>query len=253
MNTLRAIHRFGILRTRDLASLLWNKWERYAPQCEPNLMPPLATVSGIRMAQRTLARLKARNLVLCAKACDGSFVYALSTKGVRILLEIGIQAATGKDHIRRHSAGHFRHQCISTEIAISGVLEGFKIATEREIAQGRWLGGMNGIFGKKPDVVLRAGKKMYFVEVERSRKNQTDYKKLLAWLFAIWPNVMRSPEEHNSSFQNHIITKVIFICTKQFSDKIKSDLIVSGWSANQLEARLIFNMSLYKFEAITFF
>lgn len=63
VRVLRALHRFGWLRTRDLAALVWQRWQA-RPLGEPEFMPPMASDSGLRMAQRTTCRLfKARQLL----------------------------------------------------------------------------------------------------------------------------------------------------------------------------------------------
>ncbi|MEZ0246991.1 MAG: hypothetical protein ACAH09_10170, partial [Methylophilaceae bacterium] len=63
VRVLRALHRFGWLRTRDLAALVWQRWANQ-PAEKHNLQPPIATASGLRMAQRTLRRLRDKRLVL---------------------------------------------------------------------------------------------------------------------------------------------------------------------------------------------
>ena len=63
VRVLRALNRFGWLRTRDLAALVWQEWAR-SPAGEPSLKPATATAAGLRMAQRTLRRLREKRLVL---------------------------------------------------------------------------------------------------------------------------------------------------------------------------------------------
>src|SRR5690554_722973 len=135
VRVLRALHRFGWLRTRDLAALGWQRWARN-PTSEPSLKPAPPTAAGVRMAQRTLRRLRAKRQVLSSRAPDGSLIYALAEAGARLLLQAGVTAVTGKDLLRSFSAAHFRHRCIANEIAVGAVVEGFRVATEREIAQG---------------------------------------------------------------------------------------------------------------------
>src|SRR5690606_15462203 len=84
LRILRAMHRFGWLRTRDLASLCWRRWAS-KPSATPELGPVIPTKSAIRMAQRTLRRLRDGRLVITAKAPDGSSIYALSEGGARQL------------------------------------------------------------------------------------------------------------------------------------------------------------------------
>lgn len=251
-NVLRALHRFGWLRTRDLACLVWQAWAKSPAKGEPSLTPPQANRSDIRMAQRTLARLREHKLILTSKAPNGSLIHALSEKGARALQALGVPAATGKDQLRDYHAAYFLHRNIANEVAISGILAGYRVATERETAQGLWLGGMKGILGKKPDVLLRSGGLAWWVEVERSRKNQKDYAKLLRWLDAIWkPNArLGEPAPLTEQVQ---LRQVVFICTAAFAKKLAADLQAKGWSPEQFLARVRCETLLYSFEAISFF
>lgn len=250
MRVLRALHRFGWLRTRDLAALVWQRWAAKAHGA-PCLKPPESTAGGLRMAQRTLRRLREKRWVLDSRAPDGSIIYALSEAGARQLSVIGIRATSGKDLVRAFSSSHFRHRCIANEIAISGICQGFKVATEREIAQGRWPGGETGIAGKKPDVLLRGDGAAWWVEVERSRKNAKDYAKLLNWLGSIARNAMQpsGPALLGTGLR---WVKVVFICTTTFQQKLMRDLAAKGWQQSHFAALLSFETTLYRFEDILF-
>lgn len=248
---LRALHRFGWLRTRDLACLVWQSMAKTPAKAGPSLTPPIATPSAIRMAQRTLARLRKQRLVLTTQAPNGSLIHALSERGARVLQGLGVAAKTGKDLVREYHAAYFLHRNIANEVAISGMLEGFRVATERETAQGRWLGGMAGILGKKPDVLLRAGNVTWWVEVER-RKNQRDYAQLLLWLDAVWSSSARLAEP--ATLADDIqLRQVIFVCSTTIANKLATDLRARGWSADQIASRIRFETSLYNFKVILFF
>ncbi|MEC5207626.1 hypothetical protein QF022_002582 [Vogesella perlucida] len=250
MRVLRALHRFGWLRTRDLAALVWQPWMAQA-HGEPCLKPPEPTASGLRMAQRTLRRLRERRMVLDSRAPDGSIIYALSESGARQLSVIGIRATSGKDLVRAFSSSHFRHRCIANEIAISGICKGFKVATEREVAQGRWPGGDAGIAGKKPDVLLRGNAAVWWVEVERSRKNTKDYAKLLSWLDNIVRDAMRpgGPALLGTGLR---WGRVMFVCTEAFRNKLTRDLTGKGWEKSHFDTLIAFETTLYRFMDILF-
>ena len=131
------------------------------------------------------------------------------------------------------------------------MLQGFRISTEREIAQGYWLGGEAGIAGKRPDVLLRAGGSVWWVEVEKSRKNAKDYQALLKWLDAMFPRPpARTPFE--ASGLRLKCEKVIFICSLAFEAKLGRDLQARGWAPEKVKAFLIFDTELYSFEDIDF-
>lgn len=250
MRVLRALHRFGWLRTRDIASLVWQVWCRKAPDAIPDLQPLPPTASALRMAQRTLRRLKEARAVLSAQAPDGSTLYALALGGVRILTERGIESASGKDQIRARSGAYFRHRCIANEVAIGAIVSGYKVSSEREIAQGLWLGGKLGVAGKLPDVLIRNGAQCWWVEVERSRKNASDYAKLLAWLA-----VMRLPDARTfpaGSTLQYRLEKILFICSPAFKARLTKELLALGWQTFEVETLIFFEMSLYSFKDINF-
>ena len=247
---LRALQRFGWLRTRDLARLCWKRW-LLKPVAPLSLAPVNSTASAVRMAQRTLRRLRAMRYVISAQAPDGSIVYTLSESGARALQNAGISAGSGKDLVRGFSSAYFRHRCIANEIAIAGITQGFRVSTEREISQGRWLGGEEGILGKRPDVVLRDGKRVIFGEVEKSRKRVSEYQALLRWLGKVL-------QHHQSAAQGGllgpdlILERVIFICTQAFQAKLQRDLEAAGWSPAQQSSVIHYSSDLYMFRDILF-
>jgi len=163
-----------------------------------------------------------------------------------------VPAVTGKDLLRTFSAGHFRHRCTSTEIAVAAIVAGYRVSTEREIAQGTWLGGEQGIKGKKPDVLIRAGDGAYWwVEVEKSRKNKKDYAALLKWLGVAAQDAFR-PAGPVLLGEKARWGKVVFICTAAFRAKLTRDLMASGWKKALIQAFLLFDTCLYRFEEILF-
>ncbi|PPK43930.1 hypothetical protein B0G57_1102 [Trinickia symbiotica] len=203
------------------------------------------------MAQRTVARLRKQRLILTTQAPNGSLIHALSERGAKALQSLGIAASSGKDLVREYGAAYFLHRSIANEVAIGGILEGYRVATERETAQGRWLGGMDGIRGKKPDVLLRANERVWWVEVER-RKNQRDYARLLDWLDKIWESSARLGEPAQLT-NNAWLVQVIFVCSDAIARKLMTDLTSRGWNAEMLATRIRFETSLYTFRTILHF
>lgn len=249
VRVLRSLQRFGWLRTRDLATICWTRWAP-RPAGVLNLEPIAATASALRMAQRTLKRLKVKRCVLAARAPDGSTVYALAEAGVRLLLELGLQSQSGKDLVRSFSSAFFRHRCIANQIAIAAITQGFRVSTEREIAQGLWLGGLQGIEGKRPDVVIRDGKQAIFCEVERSRKKSAEYQALLSWL-----EKMLQSKASGDIFlggENLFLSQVIFVCTNAFCARLQKDLEARGWKISEQKALINCSTELYVFRDILF-
>lgn len=247
---LRALHRFGWLRTRDLAALCWRRWAS-RPSGPPSvgLTPP--TASALRMAQRTMRRLRDARLVITGQGPDGSVIYALSEGGARALKDAGVTAISGKDLVRGFSAAYYRHRSISNQIAISGMVQGYRASTEREIAQGLWLGGEAGIAGKRPDVLLRSGNQLWWVEVEKSRKNAKDYKALLIWLGKVLQDSTRRDGSRLLP-PGQVWGRLIFICTPAFESKLRRDLEDLGWTRRQVDMLSCFESALYTFEDTLF-
>ncbi len=247
---LRALHRFGWLRTRDLAALCWRRWAS-RPSGPPSvgLTPP--TASALRMAQRTMRRLRDARLVITGQGPDGSVIYALSEGGARALKDAGVTAISGKDLVRGFSAAYYRHRSISNQIAISGMVQGYRASTEREIAQGLWLGGEVGIAGKRPDVLLRSGNQVWWIEVEKSRKNAKDYKALLIWLGKVLQDSTRRDGSRLLP-PGQVWGRVVFICTPAFEGKLRRDLEDQGWTRRQVDMLSCFESALYTFEDTLF-
>lgn len=245
LKILQFIHRFGWLKTRDLACLVWLPSRRGDPNQPPDFQPASATSSALRMAQRTIRSLLVSGFLLQTKAPDGALVYSLSQRGADILRQIGVEAKSGKDLLRAHSIGYYRHRCISNEIAISAWLAGCKVTTENELVRGD-CPYLNKGFGKVPDVLVRNFEAWYWIEVERSRKNQSDYNRLLYWLESIRSN----PQNVLTGFPSASV-KVTFICRGAFERRVRADLGKRGWSGSQIDSLITFKVSLYSFEVIT--
>lgn len=251
VEVLKALHKFGWLRSKDLASLIWQKQDKRFSNREPEICKPVSSPSGLRMSQITLKRLKKKKLILSATTPDNSSIYALSQKGANHLNTVGIETISGKDLLRFYGFEQYRHRVISNEISISGILQGFKVFTEREIAQNNWHFDKTGFLGKKPDCLIQNKEYGWWVEVERSRKNQKDYAFLLKWLNAVFVNCKR-PHEKPALTKQISLQKVVFICTPVFEKKLIDDLNKMGWSEEQVYLRLIFARSLYSFRQACF-
>lgn len=248
---MRLLFRYGWLRTKDLACLTGNAASKTAPKAGPSLQRPTAGRADIRRTQRHLATLKELKLVLMSEAPNGSWIYALSEKGARALQGLGLQASTGKDLLRHYHAAFFLHRNISNEIAISASLQGFRVSTEREIAQGKWQGGTEGIHGKRPDVAVWSGKDLWFIEVERSHRNRKDYEHLKSFLSKVWKGC-RVGEPADLAGGNQL-RQVVFVCTPGFKRKLSKDFLEFGWSVEELAVRVKFETSLYSFKDIMFY
>lgn len=246
LRVLKALHKFGWLRTRDLAAMLWMPNMRRVGNFQPTAIE--VSISALRMAQRTLARLRRDHKVIWLRAPDGSTIYGLSEAGARQLVGLGIPAKSGKDQVRRGSLSQYHHRRLANEVAILAMLQGYRVATEYEISSGLWLGGVEGVHGKKPDVIVRDGRSVWWVEVERSRRNAKDLGRLQSFLKTLWP-----PGQHVSALaelpDGHQLMKIVFICDGAFIDRVTADLKRAGWTEEQLRHRISPTRLLYVTEA----
>lgn len=245
MFLLKALHKFGWLRTRDLAALHWMpRVKRNGQGFEPLQIKVSPTAR--RMAQRTLRRLRQQHKVIWIQAPDGSTIYGLSEAGARQLVNLGIPAKSGKDHIRRVSLSQYHHRRIANEVAIGALLQGYRANTELEIARGQWLGGMDGVAGKKPDVVVRNGKDAWFIEVERSARNMKSVDSLNAALLATFSLDKNGPGELPDGHKLH---QVVFVANAAFIERVGRDMQSAGWTQEMISQRIKGVPSLYVTEA----
>lgn len=250
VRVLRALNRFGWLPTKSIGVLLWGQpWLR-KPVGEPDMQPLMPTASARLMAQRTLRRLYLARQVLRARAPDGSLIYALAEAGARRLKQLGVPASSGKDLVRRFSSAQFRHRSIANDTALANIVAGFRVSTEREISVGKWVGGEQGIADKKPDVLLQGDGQVWWVEVERSRRNKTDQAKLHAFLKAVHEDANRA--DGPTLLGGLHWAKIIFICTPAFRVRLVRELEKSGWSAESLKRLIIFVDNTHHFTDIAF-
>lgn len=241
---LKALHKFGSLHTRDLAALIWSSAKTNPPKGHFSPRIIIVSSSAVRMAQRTLSRLRESHQVFGHTGPEGSLLYGLSEGGARVLREQDIPAKSAKNWLRRFSPQQYHHRRIANELAINAILQGYRASSEHEISSGKWLGGMNGIHGKKPDVVVRNGKAVYFCEVERSRKSKKDYESLVFALQQFWSNShnqwdkVKLPGEYE-------LRQVLFVANRTFAGKLAVDLGKQGWTTEQIKNRISHISSLY--------
>lgn len=241
---LKALHKYGWLRTRDLAALIWMR-ANGRPRGGGFMPEPLVVEpSAWRMAQRALARLRKADKVLWRQAPDGSTIYGLAEAGAHWLVCQGISASSGKDLVRRVSMSHYHHRRIANEVAILASRQGYRVASEREIAVGQWFGGKDGVADKLPDVIARDGRDVYWVEVERSRRNKKDEDALRTALVKLWADV-RHPLDTPDLPGRYRLKRVIFICETAFIDRLMTDLEALGWTKEVIEHRILDIRLLY--------
>lgn len=237
MEVLKALHRFSWLRTRDIASLIWSKKRKRGKGLD--LSPLIVSESAMRMAQKTLARLREKKQVNSMRVPDMSVVYGLAEGGARRLRNHGFQnVVNGEDALRRISLSFYHHRRIANEVAILGIIQGFNVITEYEVASGKWFGGNAGIHSKKPDVLVQDENGLWiWIEVERSRRNAKDYQRLMDFLKASWPpgkNIWTTSQMS----QAEKMLRVCFICEPYFIEKVLADLKQTGWQNDIVKHRI---------------
>jgi hypothetical protein len=233
---LKALHKFGWLRTRDIAALLWMPRLKRAGNGFQVVHIEVSPTAR-RMAQRTLRRLRQQHRVIWIHAPDGSTIYGLSEAGARQLVGLGIPAKSGKDVIRRVSMSHYHHRRLANELTISALLQGYRASSEHEIATGKWLGGMEGVLGKKPDIVVRSGKDAWFIEVERSAANRKGFEAKITFIREVYP-LGEAADVPGELPDGHKLHQVVFVANPAFVARVCSDLRAAGWTEDMISRRI---------------
>lgn len=247
LKILKMLHRLGWARSRE-AACLWLPSRSTPPKRGFDPEPVHVPGSALRMAQRTIRRLKEQRLVFTHIGPDGSHLYALTEGGARVLQGMGIPAASGKDWLHRFSPTQYHHRRLANELAILAMLQGYRIRTDREIAQGLGIGGMEGVQGKRGDMTARSGKTIFWGEVVRSRVNSRDYAHLLAWIGGLW--VTGRNIWLPAPLPDHLeLAQVIFLADRAFAEQLTRDLNDLGWSDELIAHRIKFKLSLYPTQA----
>lgn len=233
---LKSLFKFGWLRTRDIAALHWMpRMKRKGLGFEP--VQVAVSPTARRMAQRALRRLRQQHKVIWIQAPDGSTIYGLSEAGARQLQSLGIPAKSGKDAIRRVSLSHYHHRRLANEVAISALLQGYRASSEHEIATGKWLGGMDGVAGKKPDAVARSGTDVWFVEVERTTANKKGFEAKISFIRAVYP-LGGAAGDPGELPDGHKLHQVIFVANPAFVARVCNDLRGAGWTEDMISKRV---------------
>lgn len=237
LRVLKALHKYGALRARDLAALLWMKG-RGRPSGEPVFEPMVVEPAALRACQRVLARLRRgpRPRIGCRLAPDGSNVYGVLEEGARLLRAEGIPAKSAKGPLRKISLSHWHHRRVAAELAIIGARQGFKVTTEHEILNRRFWAGEHGLAGKLPDAIFREGKNTFALEHERSRRSKNSQAELVRWLVKIFVGCSEHTPPRLPG--DHLLRKVIFFCRAEFAARLMSDLKAAGWAESHIKSRL---------------
>lgn len=243
LKILKLLHRLGWARSRETACL-WLPSRSTPPKggFDPELL--VVPGSALRMAQRTLGRLKEQRLVFTHMGPDGSHLYALTEGGARVLQGLGIPATSGKNWLHRFSMNQYNHRRLANELAVIALLQGYRIRTDREIAQGLGIGGVEGVQGKRGDLTARSGKTVFWGEVVQSRLNARDYAHLLVWIGGLW--VTGRNIWLPAPLPDHLeLAQVIFLADRAFAERLTRDLKSLGWSDELIAHRIKFKLSLY--------
>ncbi len=174
---LAYLYRFGWLKTRQIAALVW---------------PKSADGGGYSMAQRTLRRLKLAHKVIPKLAPDGATIYALGQGGAKLLRNYDgfTEAKTTRDCMRSLTA--YDHRVFANDLAIEWIATGEYAWTEHEIQSGR--APVKVLRGKIPDVLLDWTEKtiaaddetvLAWVEVENTWKSNREMDKMLEFFCAV--------------------------------------------------------------------
>ena len=178
---LNWVHRFGWIRTAELGAMLW---------------PSTAPASATRQANRIVKSWVKRGLVIERELPDrAGRALVLAQRGVDLLAENDVKAATGKDigKLIDDPDWHpplkyepwwlppktWRHDLLAAGILAELHRQGWAVFPEREIRQ------RAGWLAKLPDGLAVRGADVAWLEVERASKTGADGRQLTNALCAV--------------------------------------------------------------------
>ncbi len=157
LEILQWLHRFGWLTTRQIAKLVWRN-----------------KTSSLVMAQRTLASMLGKQLIIRRKIKTGCEVVLLGSKGARLLkTELNISAKSGAKLL----LGNPIHRGACNWYLIYELANGNVVYTEHEIQSCR--APMFSCYGKVPDGLVIMEEGVVWLEVENAWKNIKEREKLI--------------------------------------------------------------------------
>ena len=169
LTALRFVHFFGWLRIVELAKLM-----------KPH------TSSSLEAGSRIARSLINRKLVLARRLPEGSGqALVLSTAGVRLLAEYGINATPGKNigsAVGKYwiPSATWKHDLISHGLLCELFKQGYEVLPETEIRR------RAGVVAKLPDGLVRTpSKEWLWLEVEHARKSGTHMHRLTSAIIAV--------------------------------------------------------------------
>lgn len=160
------IHRFGGMTTRQLGRLAWPDQS-----------------AGLRSAQRTLRRLTDTKYVERRAIETGGYIYLLTWKGARQLIDQGVKHVHSRGQSRLRLV-NLTHRMIANEYVIDMILGGHNVWTEHEIQRGlptnfpdiRTPKGQ----GKIPDALIKIQDYYRWIEVEHAPKKRVRIQQILS-------------------------------------------------------------------------
>ncbi|MCK6407190.1 MAG: hypothetical protein L6Q60_14420 [Rhodocyclaceae bacterium] len=199
---LTALNRYGYLRVADITKLVWG-WNASDTMC-----------------RRTTRRLRDDKLVDEKRLRDGCLVFALSVRGANVLRKLGLNA-----HATRRllgSLGNFEHRCLANVIAIYYEQNPEnQVLTEFQIQSG--LLNLGQSLNKLPDYFVITPEGCIWGEVERSRRSNLDWIRLMRFLKLITTCAPGENPELNAS-QDLYLLRVEFVCTRAFEAALRRRL-----------------------------
>lgn len=190
---LRLLHEFGALTIQQIAALLYAQGSLHE---QARLVGSMYQNNHLRLAQRLVARMKEKGLVLTHRRPEQSTMVAVAEKGARLLRsEYSIPAKSGKDIIHDVSG----HREAANWAAVYGIRQQITVYTEREIQTynaplHKW---GTGHLAKVPDCLWHYKTTMKvgqgdlpppgvrfaaWIEVENCRRGGRDLDKLAQWI-----------------------------------------------------------------------
>ena len=191
------IHRFGGLTTRQLGRLVW-------PEAN----------QGMRMAQRTCARMVKDKRLISRKLPTGGVIYVIGERGSRFLIENDIHNVNSRGG-RDITFSKPYHRMVSNDYLIDYLLQGQSVWTEHEIQQGFAPVPDVSIDGRKkiPDGLVCLDHEYLWIEVENAPKSKLRLGELMSLGELLFANSQYYKYIHNG--RQHFIGQLSFVVTNR--------------------------------------
>lgn len=201
IEVLKALHRFGWLRAKQLTAYLW----------------PNATGK----TNRAIIQLRKRNEIEEVRNGNG-YVIGLSAKGAKRLQDLDIPAESAHSVLKK--LGNAEHREISNTVIIE-YGQDLENETFSEVEIMRGAAPIIEVMQKNPDGLVIAPEGLIWIEVENSYKNSREFMSMLSWFEWLTKDCILSEGNlpYLCSDTDMYFFRLVFVCRERakFERRIK--------------------------------